>query len=280
MKILISSDSICDLPQDILNKHDIKIIPLPITLGENTYLDGVEVTPEIIFNFVDTHKILPKTSAINEYTYTAFFEEYLKNYDKIIHFTISSKVSMCYENAEKSARNFSNVQVINSNTLSTGTGLLIMKAVNMREEGATAEEIVEKIEELKNDVYACFVIEKLDFLHKGGRCSSLQMLGANLLKIRPSILVENGALAVHKKYKGKMSEVVKNFVTDTLKESLTYDKTTCFLTYSSATPEMLQAAHEVLGELGGFENIIESRAGATITSHCGRNTLGVIYLKN
>lgn len=182
MKILISSDSICDLPQDIIDKNNIKLISLPITLGENTYLDGVEVTPEVIFDFVDTHKILPKTSAINEYTYSTFFEEQLKFYDEIVHFTISSKMSLCYDNAIKASNNLPNVHVIDSTTLSSGTGLLILHAINLREQGASAKEIVEKIEEMKHKVHASFVIEKLDFLYKGGRCSSLQMLGANLLK--------------------------------------------------------------------------------------------------
>lgn len=280
MKILISSDSICDLPQDIIDKNNIKLISLPITLGENTYLDGVEVTPEVIFDFVDTHKILPKTSAINEYTYSTFFEEQLKSYDEIVHFTISSKMSLCYDNAIKASNNLPNVHVIDSTTLSSGTGLLILHAINLREQGASAKEIVEKIEEMKHKVHASFVIEKLDFLYKGGRCSSLQMLGANLLKIRPSILIVDGALSVHKKYKGKMSEVVRNFVIDTLKDNPSYDKATCFITYSSATPDMLQAAYETLQEFGNFENIMESRAGGTITSHCGKNTLGVLFIKN
>ncbi len=277
MKILISTDSAADLTKEIIEKNNIKTIPLPITLGKDTFLDGVEITPEKIFEFVEEHKILPKTSAINEFTYDTFFSENTKLYDAIVHFTISSEVSCCFQNAEIASKKFDNVFVIDTQTLSTGVALHILYALKLREKGLTAKEIYDKTIERLSKVQATFVIEKLDYLHKGGRCSGLQMFGANILKLRPSIIVKDGKLHVHKKYKGKMHDVVEEFILETLKENPNYDKETCFLTYSSATDEMLQKARETLKQNSNFKNIIEARTGATITSHCGKNTLGILF---
>lgn len=277
MKILISSDSVADLPKELLEKYNIPILPLPITLGKETFLDGVEVTPERIFEFVEQHQILPKTSAINEFTYETFFKEQLKEYDAIVHFTISSKLSLCYENAYSVAKNLDNVFVVDTKNLSSGIGVLLLHACEMRENKKTATEIVEAMEEMKSRVHASFIIEKLDFLHKGGRCSSLQLLGANLLKIHPSILSTNGKLDMHKKYKGKMNDVVTSYILDTLKENPNYDPEFVFLTHT-ATPEMLDIATKALKEHSRFKNIYPTPASSTITSHCGKNTLGILFL--
>jgi len=279
MKILISSDSVCDLPAEVIKNNNIKILPLPITLGDELYLDGDNINSEIIFDFVEKNKTLPKTSAINEYDYAEFFKNNLKEYDKIIHFVISDKISLCYENAKAAAKEMSDVYIVNSATLSSAVGLLIMYACSLRDKGLSADEIYKKVMEKVHKTYIVFVIEKLDYLYKGGRCSSLQRLGANLLKLRPSVYINNGKLEVHKKYRGKMPEVVKNFIIDTINENQDYDDEICFITYSSATEEMIQSAHNTLKLQTRFKNILESCAGATITSHCGKNTIGIAFFK-
>lgn len=277
MRILISSDSVADLPKELLQANNIPIIPLPITLGENTYLDGLEVTPDVIFEFVEKHKILPKTSAINEFTYKTFFNKNLKEYDAIVHLTISSKLSLCYENAVAAAKDLEQVFVVDTKTLSSGIGALLLKACALRDKGKTPEQIVQTLNTLKQNVHASFIIEKLEFLHKGGRCSSVQLLGANLLKIHPSILNTNGKLDMYKKYKGKMIEVVKTYVMDTLAENPNPDNDYVFIT-NTASPEMVQLATELLQKHSNFKHICNTPASSTITSHCGKNTLGLLFL--
>lgn len=277
MKILISSDSVADLPKSEFEAQNIPIIPLPITLGEQTFLDGVEVTPEIIFSFVEEKKILPKTSAVNQFTYHEFFEKYSKEYDAIVHLTISHKLSLCHENAKQAASEFENVYVVDTLTLSSGIGLLLLHAARLREEGKTPEEIVSDLERTKQLVQASFVIETLDFLHKGGRCSGLQLLGANLLKIHPSIKCTNGKLDMHKKYKGKMGDIIASYIEDTLKENPNYDPANVVITHT-ASDELVEQAKQILQEKSNFKNILVSQASGTITSHCGPNTLGILFL--
>lgn len=278
MKVLISTDNVCDMPPQLIEKFNIKFLSLPVTLGDEI-VDSSKIDNEFIFKFVEKNKILPKTSAINEFTYAEFFKKQRKHYDQIVHLTISSKMSLCYDNAKKAAEQIEGVFVLDTATLSSGIAVLVIEAALMREKGKTAPEIMEHLKQLRDKVQVSFVIEKLNYLHKGGRCSGVQRLGANLLKLRPSIVSKNGKLVVHKKYKGKMDEVVKNYVLDTLREHPSRVGDGAFVTYSSATEGMLAAAEEALREEGGFENIYRVRASATITSHCGENTLGVIFLK-
>lgn len=280
MKIAITSDSVCDLSKEQIKQNNIKILPLTINLGDDSFSDGVDITPAKIFEYVEKNKQLPKTSALNEFAYDEFFEEVLKEYDGIVHFTISSEISSCYNNCVRSATKHNNVYVIDSKNLSTGVGLLVMYACSLRDNNEKIENIVKKVTERIPCVQASFVVERLDYLHKGGRCSTIQLLGANILKIRPSILVKNGKMDMHKKYRGKMKDVVSEYVKDTLNEFNNYDDSLCFITYSSATPEMLESARKALQENAHFKNIVETTAGATVTSHCGENTLGILYFSN
>lgn len=277
MKILISSDTACDLPTSIVEKYNIPLIPLPITLGNDTFLDGIDVTPEKIYAFVEEHKILPKTSAINDHTYTEFFEKMSKEYDHIIHFTLSHKVSASNSNAVIAQKEFPKVHVIDTYALSSGMAVQIINALNMRDKGYTASQIVEEIEKNKNKVVTSFVIEKLDYLHKGGRCSGLQLLGANVLKLRPSIKMADGALQVHKKYKGKMDKVVSEHILNTLQENPTYDDSVAIIVHSGATEDMLEAARTTLKQHAKFKQVYETITSCTITSHCGKNTLGLVF---
>lgn len=280
MKIAITCDSVCDLTKEQLQENNVTILPLTINLGDDSYQDGVDITPEKIFEYVSNTKQLPKTSANNEFQYTEFFEEVLKEYDGVVHFTIGSDISACYNNAAKAQAHFENVRVIDSKNLSTGIGLLVMYACKLRDEGKTLDEIVTKVTARVPHVQASFVVERLDYLHKGGRCSAVALLGANILKIRPSIMVANGKMGVHKKYRGKMESVVSEYVKDTLTEFKNYDNSMCFLTYTSATPEMIEAAKKAISENAAFKVVYETTAGATVTSHCGEHTLGILYFND
>ena len=280
MKIAITCDSVCDLSQELIKENNISILPISIILGDETFADGVNINSQKIFDYVAKNKQLPKTSAINEFQYAEFFKEHLDGVDALIHFTISSDMSSCFNNAKKAASTLKNVYVIDSRNLSTGVGLQVLYACMLRDKGEKPENIVKKVEARKQFVQASFVVERLDYLYKGGRCSALQLLGANLLKIRPSIIVKDGKMDVHKKYRGKMKDVVKDYVKDTLNEFNTYDKSICFITYSSATEDMVEAAKSTLKEFANFENVYITTAGATVTSHCGENTLGILYYNN
>lgn len=277
MKIAISAESTIDLPKEILNKYNIKTVPFTILLGEETVLDG-EVPTETIFNYVTEHKVLPKTSAVNEFQYEEHFANLLKDADAIVHYALSSEMSCAYTNAVKASKKFKNVYVVDSRSLSTGIALLAIKAAKMAEAGKSAEEIFEQTNADTALVQASFVINKLDYLKKGGRCSSLALLGANLLKIRPQIVVKNGKMVSGKKYRGDFNIVVKNYCADTLKEFSSYDNSLAFVTYTTASAEAVNYADEALKN-AGFKEIYHTRAGGTIASHCGPNTLGILFLK-
>ena len=276
MKIAITAESTIDLSKELLEKFEIKTLPFTVILGDNEYKDG-EITSADIFKFVEENKILPKTSAINEMQYTEFFEEQLKDYDAVVHFCLSSCISSACNNAKLAAANLKNVYIVDTKSLSTGIALLAIYARELVNSGKSAEEVAKLAEERTKDVQASFVVKKLDYLHKGGRCSSVALLGANLLSIRPEIVLSEGKMISAKKYLGKMEKVIEKYCKDVLAENANPDTKYAFITYTTATTEMVDAAKSALTGMG-FENIYETQAGATITSHCGENTLGILFL--
>ncbi len=278
MKILISAESTIDLSKELLEKFHIKTLPFTVILGDKEYKDG-EITSSDIFDFVKKNKILPKTSAINEQQYKKFFMQNLKKYDAIIHFSLSSQISCACQNAKNVAKDMKNVFVVDTLSLSTGIALLAIYASKLVDEGEDAKTIFEKVSARVQNVQASFVVERLDYLYKGGRCSALAYFGANLLQIRPQIVLKNGNMSPHKKYRGRMDKVVKEYCEDTLKEFQNPDLSIVFITYTTATEEMVAAAKKILQEKG-FKNIYETHAGATITSHCGEHTLGILYFND
>lgn len=277
-KIAISLDSACDLTKELIEQFDFKIIPFGVSMGDRFFYDG-EVDALEIFDYADKSKILPKTNAVNEEAFNAHFAKILESYDAIIHFDISSEMSSAYQNAVSAAKNFQNVYVVDSRTLSTAISLLAIYARKLTQTIDDAKTIVEKVEARIDSVQASFIIERLDYLYKGGRCSSLALLGANLLKIRPEIEVKNGTMKNTEKFRGKMADCVAKYCRATLEKYDTPDKSTVFITHSMATPEMVQAAKDVVAEYG-FENVYITTAGCTISSHCGRNTLGILYIND
>lgn len=280
MSIKITSDSTCDLGE-LVKQRNIGIMPLKVTLDTETYLDGVEIQPQAIFDFVAEKKQLPKTSAPSITDYQEFFEEELKTADEILHFSISAKSSVSHTVARQAAEEFGGrVRVIDSMALSSGQGLLVLKAADLRDQGKSLDEIEEIINATREHVNTSFVPDSLEYLFKGGRVSRMTMYGANLLKIHPLIYMEKGQLVPGKKYRGKMSVCIKQYIDDLQMQYPDYDKTRCFVTHSSADKELVELAKARVKEAFGFEEVLETVAGSIITSHCGRNTLGVLFIYN
>lgn len=276
MKIAITLDSACDLTKEIIEEYGFKVIPFGVNMGDRFIYDG-EISTLEIFAWADANKTLPKTNAVNEESFKEFFAETLKDNDAIIHFDISSDMSSAYNNAVNAAKNFKNVYVIDSRTLSTGISLLAIYAKKLTESIDDPKEIVEMVEKRTADVQASFIVERLDYLHRGGRCSTIALLGANLLKLRPQIIVKDGSMGVGNKFRGKIEKCVTDYCNNVLEANPNPDKSVVFITHSHATEEMVNAAKEAISEIG-FKRVYETTAGCTISSHCGKNTLGILFL--
>ena len=278
MSFIISSDSTCDLNAEQIAKENIKIYALTIFLGGKQYRDNVDITIDQVLKFVDDGGDLPKTSAVSVDEYVDFFKELTADGSQVIHFNISSKDSSCYDHAVAASKMVEGVFVVDSMQLSSGQGLLIMKACDMRAKGMTAKEVFDEIERMKLNARTSFVVDRLDYLHKGGRCSLIALIGAKILKLHPHISMINGALTVKKKYSGNMLRCIRQYVSDLAEEFKSYDKTRVFITHCNADPELVEAAKEKVKELFDFNEIIETHAGTTVGSHCGKNTLGVLFI--
>lgn len=278
MKVCISAESTIDLSKELLEKFDIKVIPFPIMLGEECFNDG-EITPQQIFDYVNESKALPKTSALNEFQYSEYFSGLLKEYDAVIHFGLSSGITTSLYQAQKAAEKFDGVYVVDSKSLSTGIALEAIYASKLASKGYDAQTIVEKVTARIPYVQASFVVNTLEYLYKGGRCSGLARLGAMIFRIKPQIIVSEGKMAPAKKYIGRKSQVVEAYCNDTLEQFANPDLSLAFVTHTEATPEMVSVAIEALKNRG-FKTIYETKAGATISSHCGPMTLGILYIND
>ena len=276
MKIAITSESACDLSKDFCTKNDIKKVPFGVVLGEEEFFDG-EIKTSKIFEYVKETKKLPSTSAVNEYQYEEFFSDILKEYDGIVHISMSDLLSSAVNNAEKVASRMQNVYVINSKSLSFGMGLLALYACELRDLGLSIEEMVAKLEERKKCIQVSLILEKLDYLKKGGRCSALQLLGANLLMLRPELIVSEGKINPSKKFRGNFKRCCLEYCDDILAKFNNPDLSRVFLAYTTLDEEIKKEVRAKL-EARGFKEIIEAPVGCTIACHCGENGLGVIYM--
>lgn len=281
MKIAISTESTSDLSKTLLEENNIFVIRYPVLLGENVYSDGDNITPEQIFDFVDETGKLPKTSAINEFAFVDYFKNILdQGYDGIIHISLSSKISSTYKNATNVTTKFDGkVKVIDSLSLSTGSGLLVLYASELAKQGIDLDTIYNKVSNRVKYVQTSFVVNTVEYLHKGGRCSGLAKFAANILRLKPQIIMENGEMHPGKKYRGRNSQIVENYCKDILEEYNNPDLSIAFVTHTVASDEMIEAAKKALIDRG-FKKIIETTAGCTITSHCGPKTLGILFIND
>ena len=279
MKIAISAESTLDLSKELIKQYDVHVIPFTVLLGEDAYLDG-DINSQDIFDYVDKNKILPRTSAVNEFQYREYFKGLLdEGYEAVIHISLSSEISTSCSQAINASKKFDNVYVIDSRSLSTGIALEVIYAAKLVQKGLKPQEIVDKVNARIPYVQASFVIQTLEYLHKGGRCSGLLRFGAAILRIKPQIIVSDGKMAPAKKYIGRKSQVVEAYCRDTLEQFANPDLSVAFVTHTLATPEMVAVAIEALKNRG-FKTIYETTAGATITSHCGPQTLGSLFIND
>ena len=278
-KIKIIADSTCDLSAELIEKYNISTVPLCIVMNDKSYYDGEDVTPDEIFKWANENKTTPKTAAISfdkaEEIIKPFME---KGYD-IIFFGISSEMSTTCNVARITAaqNDYDRMFVIDSRNLSTGIGLQVIRAAELANEGKTAEEIVSEIEMSTSKVKASFVVDTLTYLARGGRCNSVTALMANTLKLHPLISVKDGKMGVSKKYMGKIDVALSKYTQDIKEELLAADSRRVFITHSGCKQETIDKVYSFLKELNYFEEIHITRAGGVISSHCGPNTLGILY---
>lgn len=278
-KIIITSDSTCDLSPELVEANDIRILPLSVMLGAKSHRDGIDIVPADIFRFFDETGQLPKTAAPSVSEYETFFAPFVEQGNYVVHFNISSKASGSHGFALAAAKSFpGKVFVVDSQALSTGQGLLVMKACDLRAEGKSAQEIYDEVCSLRPKVNTSFIPDTLLYLYKGGRCSTLSYYGAKVLSIHPMISMKDGQLYPKKKYIGKMSRCLKNYINDLVAEYPAYDKTRCFITHSSADAELVEQTKQMVADLFSFDEVLETVAGSIVTSHCGRNTIGVLFI--
>ena len=278
-KIRIVADSTCDLSSELIEKYGIPVIPLSIIMDDKSYYDGVEVTPDEIFAWANANKTTPKTSAVNIAYSKDILKPFMDNGDDIIFFGISSKMSgTCSAiNMIAMQEEYDRLFVVDSANLSTGIGLQIIRAIELAEKGLTAEEIVADIESKKANVRASFVIDTLTFLARGGRCTALTAMMANTLRLHPMIVVRDGAMGVTKKFTGKMDVALNKYFESLKPELAKADPSRVFITHSGCNEKTILAIYDKLSELGYFNEILITRAGGVISSHCGPNTLGILY---
>ncbi len=278
-KIIIASDSTTDLSPEIIERYNIKTVPINVILGDKTLRDGIDIDADAVYEHHAKTGELPKTAALNIAEYGDFFSELTKDGDSVIFFSLGSGFSSTLNNARIAAEDFENVYVIDTMNLSTGSGLLALYAGDLREKGLPAKEIAEKVTALIPNVDASFVIDSLEYLYKGGRCSALSMLGANLLKLKPCIEVKNGLMEVGKKYRGKYSDVLKEYVKERLNNIDDISKDRVFITHAGCDEQLMKELIEIVKSYNYFDEILFTRAGCTISSHCGRNTMGILFIR-
>ncbi|MBQ7857073.1 MAG: DegV family protein [Oscillospiraceae bacterium] len=279
MKIKILSDSTCDLSQDLLQKHDITIVPLTIIKNDKDFKDGITITPDVIFDHVANGGSLCTTSANSVGEYQEWFEKYAGDYDGVIHINIGSGFSSCYQNACLAAEDYPNVRVIDSMNLSTGQGLVVLEAARLAQTATDLDALADALREFTTRVEASFLLSRLDYMVKGGRCSSVVALGANLLNLKPCIEVKNGKMSVVKKYRGNFAKSLSMYVKDRLAEREDIQRDILFVTKTPVDDESYAAVMQAVGQYGNFATTYETDAGCTISCHCGPGTLGVLFVR-
>lgn len=279
MNIKITSDSTCDLSGELLEKNNISLFPLTVIKNDEAFLDGFTITPDEIFAHVAAGGNLCSTTAGSVGEYEELFAKYASDFDAIVHINIGSNFSSCYQNARLAAMEFDNVLVIDSQNLSTGQGLVVLKACELAKSVSSLEELESKMNEYTPKVEASFLLDQLAYMVKGGRCSSAAALGANLLNLKPCIEVKDGKMSVVKKYRGNYAKCLASYVKDRLADREDLQRETLFVTRTPVNDECLQAVKNAVDEHADFENIYWTKAGCTVSCHCGPGTLGVLFVR-
>ena len=279
MNIKISADSTCDLSPDLIARYDIGISPLYIVRDGESLVDGVDITPDEIYAHVEAGGSMCSTAAVSVYDYVEFFHKELESADAVVHFHISGDMSACYQNACIAAAAVGNVYPVDARNLSTGIGLLVLEAAELAQNGQlTAQEIQQRMEQRRELLDVSFLVEQLGYLRKGGRCSSVAALGANMLSLRPCIQVKDGKMGVGKKYRGAYQKCLLQYVKDRLEGRDDIDLRRIFITESGGfTPEKVAEVETAVRSYQPFEEVLHTRAGCTVSSHCGPRTLGILY---
>ena len=278
-RIAVTGDSTIDLSPELRAKYQVDLTPLYINMDNQSRKDGLEIQPEEIYDYVNRTGTLPKTSAPPVEDYLEFFRRKREEADAVIHFNISSEFSSAHQNARIAAEEVGGVYPVDSRNLSTGTGLLVLEACEIADQGASAQEILAEMEALIPKVEASFIINRLDYLAKGGRCSSLLALGANVLQLRPMILVKDGKMEVGKKFRGSYNDCMRRYIESKLQDRSDIRLKRVFITHTRCSDETLAAARKAVEDCQQFGEVLDTTAGCTITNHCGENTLGVLFIR-
>lgn len=278
-KIKILSDSASDLSPALLARYQIEIIPFYINLGERILRDGIDIRPTDIYEFVRRNKILPGTIACSVDDFRQAFAKWRgMGYEVICH-TISSEMSCSFQNARIAAEDFDGVYVVDSRNLSSGEGHVVLGSAILAEQGLTASEIMRELDRLIPRVRASFILDNLDYMRKGGRCSSVAVLGANLLHIKPEIEVLDGVMKVGTKFRGPLQKVLTDYVNKRLSDPASIRSDRIFITHSVCPKELIDAVRACIESAMHFDEIIETDAGCTVNCHCGPNTIGILYIE-
>lgn len=280
--VKIISDSTCDLSPELLKKYDIEILPLQIILGDTNHSDTVDITPDEIYRWSDQTKQSPKTAALNVWQIYERLLPYEKETQEVVLFSISESMSSTLSNMRSAVQMLDHperMHVIDSANLSTGIGLLVIEAAIMAKQGCTAAEIIERIEALKPHVRASFVVDTLTYLRRGGRCSGIEALAGSMLQLHPKIIVQDGKMTVSKKYRGSIQKAIAAYVSDLQPQLEKSKKNRVFITHSGCSDEILSQVNDQLESMHHFDEILVTRAGGVISSHCGPSTLGVLFIE-
>lgn len=279
MNIKITADSTCDLSAELLQKWDIALMPMHILMGDDSRLDGVTVHPADVFAYVNAGGAAPKSAAANPVEYTEFFAPFAKEYDAVIHISVSSKLSSCCQNAKLAAGEFENVYVVDSQNICTGQGYLVLRAAKFAADGLPPRNIVMRLQSLAKRVELSFVLDRLDFMAKSGRCSGVMAFGANLLGIKPALQVIDGELKVVKKYRGSLPICTGKYITDRLADRDDIDDGLVFISSCMPKPGCMEAIKAGLKKYGTFQECYETDIGTTIGGYSGPGTIGIVFAR-
>ena len=280
MKVKITSDSTCDLSEELIKENDITITPLTIVKTGENFKDCFDIRPSDIFAHVDKGGELCSTAAVNIGEYRTVFEQFSQDYDAIVHINIGSEFSACYQTACIAAEDFTNVYVIDSKNLSSGQGHVVMEACALAKACTDINAMCDELRELTERVEASFLIDRLDYMVRGGRCSSVMALGANILHLKPCIEVKNGKMQVVKKYRGSFAKCLSEYVKERLYDRDDIIRDRLFITHTPVTDGDMKAAKDAVAKYGHFAHTYETEAGCTVACHCGPSTLGVLFIRS